>query len=497
MIASAPADLARYDAEIGRLQGGMDRMLSERVVLQEYLDKCRGAFSPVRQLPLEILAHIFAFCSPDLIPYHDPDKTIPYDSFRRAAQLHLLRLSQVCSGWRQTVIGTPSLWATIEADLATDIDTVNKSILLLSRSFERSAHHPLAIHVAAIDGDAARGLEVLAQQSQRWRSADIFMYHMNAHSLSSIKGNLTLLERLYLNCRDHPNIAPIDIFEFAPKLTRVDLVAVGATPVLPWSQLREITVYSDFDSQDMVGAFGILPHCSSECSVRLYGLNTSDWRMPMSVRPVNSQLRSLALKLEDRHDSRHCRQVLGGILAQVTSPNLRSLCFRASSINYPLHWPRDHFVAFASRSSLRERLSMLYLHNMVMTESDLVECLSEMHALLHLFIQDVSCSGVGEADRMLITDSLLQRLTWTHDRTSLVPRLSSLHVATLFTFDNHLLLDFITSRITPGDRDDRFEMAVGWMTRKEPVIQDSVLTRICELRSQGKLHWRLQRYQTD
>jgi hypothetical protein len=126
---------------------------------------------------------------------------------------------------------------------------------------------------------------------------------------------------------------------------------------------------------------------------------------------------------------------------------------------------------------------------MTITEDDLVESLSEMHILLHLFIQDVPCSGVGETDHTLITDSLLRRLTYTHDATSLIPHLSSLHVVTLFTFDTDLLPDLITSRIFPGDREGRFEMAVGWMNNREPAMEASIVTRIRKLNCGGKANY--------
>jgi hypothetical protein len=57
-------------------------------------------------------------------------------------------------------------------------------------------------------------------------------------------------------------------------------------------------------------------------------------------------------------------------------------------------------------------------------------------------------------------------------------------------FDTDLLLDLITSCIFPGDREGRFDMAVGWLNDREPAMEASTVTRIHELRGQGKLCWR-------
>ncbi|KAJ7247505.1 hypothetical protein C8J57DRAFT_1240841 [Mycena rebaudengoi] len=167
-------------------------------------------------------------------------------------------------------------------------------------------------------------------------------------------------------------------------------------------------------------------------------------------------------------------QALGGILAQVTLPNLRSLYFRASKIDYTLHCPRDHFAAFASRSSLHGRLSTLYLHDMTITEDDLVESLTcRARAATR---QITLSSPIASSDVSLI--HTMQR-----------PSYRILHVVTLFTFDTDLLPDLITSRIFPGDREGRFEMAVGWMNDREPAMEASIITRIRKLNCGGKANY--------
>jgi hypothetical protein len=56
---------------------------------------------------------------------------------------------------------------------------------------------------------------------------------------------------------------------------------------------------------------------------------------------------------------------------------------------------------------------------MVITEDELVECLSEMSLLQELFIQDnTKASGLECENHILLTDSLLRRLAWRPDSSS-------------------------------------------------------------------------------
>ncbi|KAJ6464614.1 hypothetical protein C8R47DRAFT_1155949 [Mycena vitilis] len=118
--------------------------------------------------------------------------------------MDLLRLSQVCSSWHHTVMGTPSLWATIEVDCTYRhyrSGLVEKSIL---QSLERAADFPLRI--AANDGQyATQNIEILARQSHRWRSADIYTCGPTNRRLRSIEGCLPILERLNCYLSPFPN----------------------------------------------------------------------------------------------------------------------------------------------------------------------------------------------------------------------------------------------------------------------------------------------------
>ncbi|KAJ7615226.1 hypothetical protein DFH06DRAFT_1239900 [Mycena polygramma] len=433
VIASSRSEVARYDTEIRRLQRLLDRIVSERAELLDHTVGCRSLFSPIRRLPTEIITEIFALCSPGHVPFFDPMEEVPDDMFDRSSQSHLLRLSQVSSHWHDIIMQTPWLWATIALDCPEPNDQANRTTALLSRSLERSGSCPLAVGCVgnSMDGGA---LELLAQHCARWQTADIYLNKAAADSFSSARGNFPNLKRLQIG-----GFGPrSNLFSTASKLTHVTLaISQGMVPDLPWAQLRQVDFYFYQDPSEIHSILAIMGSCSSGSVFNVYRLDLNSLAHQPPLAAVVSDIQALCLSL----DGSGAR--LGEILEALTLPCLQKLTIRSC-----YHWPRDHFPAFASRSSFPSGLTSLSLHDTVISEDDLAACLSEMDALGELFIQDIGDNGIRE--HMLVTDSLLQRLTWTADPSCLVPRLSSMRFASFFSFRSQALLDFITSRLHSG-----------------------------------------------
>ncbi|KAJ7887436.1 hypothetical protein B0H13DRAFT_1521497, partial [Mycena leptocephala] len=62
VIHTAPAELGCYDEEISRLQNQISALIKERTSLASHLEACQCVLSPVRRLPVELLAKIFELC---------------------------------------------------------------------------------------------------------------------------------------------------------------------------------------------------------------------------------------------------------------------------------------------------------------------------------------------------------------------------------------------------------------------------------------------------
>ncbi|KAJ7611969.1 hypothetical protein DFH06DRAFT_1243798 [Mycena polygramma] len=447
MIKTAgPVHLVQYDAEIARLNEVIRRVKSERSSLLRYIDRCHSVSSPIRRLPAEILAEIFAFCSPKPGSFYHPEKSIPSDGAERLAQTHLLRLSQVCISWYRTVMGTPQLWATVHAVFGPN-GVGSKRAVSLSRSLALSAACPLDIHCVASPAHNVLGLQMLVPHSARWRSLDLYLNQDTPECLANVKGNLPILQNLAVGLY---NAHIGDTFETAPRLTDVTLSLEGEKPPqLPWRQLHSVTFYySSLETCDISDVLAIMRHCSSECVFTVYNLGL--YLPSPDLLPCTVELQTLNLFLENSGEDDQ-QQIFGEILAKLT------LLLRQLAISYsgtePLSWPTDHFLAFVSRSLFCQTLANLYLHNVAITEDELVGCLSEMQALSKLYIEDLVSWDEFE-DHTVITDSLLLRLVWVADPSCLVPSLTTFGFTSLFTFDDHTFLDFVTSRLISGRSHD-------------------------------------------
>ncbi|KAJ6501028.1 hypothetical protein C8R47DRAFT_1108688 [Mycena vitilis] len=481
-IASSDSDLARYDDEINTSREGLDELIAERQALQKCNEACPSPFAPVRRLPQEILVEIFELCRPSRVRMFDTLEPYPAraDCRQRTAQSHLLTLSQVCWVWYKTVIGTPTLWATIETFLFVSPE---HAISSLSRSLERSALCPLSIHIAAgpapFTGD---GLELLAPQSRRWHHADIYTEEAVAHRMLCVRNNLPLLQRLEIGGDIHQLR---DIFEVAPRLTQLTLASDDNPPLLPWHQLQKV-VYEGSDCYTGVFPFSILLHCPPKCAFVIQGLWVFELGVPSAIPavPVVSDIQSLQWGLVDLKGSENSRRILGGVLARLTLRSLEALTLRSRescSNAPPLLWPRDEFLPFASRSLFRRNLTKLCLHDMVITVDELVECLEETRSLKELYVQDVPSEA-----HVLITNDLLHRLTWIPGPACLIPHLASFRSASGHHFEEDSLLHFVESRLVSGrTKTGPLEVMMDW--QREITMDDCVSVSLGELVDKGEL----------
>ncbi|KAJ7787412.1 hypothetical protein B0H14DRAFT_3505470 [Mycena olivaceomarginata] len=389
VIASSPADIARYDEDIDRVQAVVDelnKIISERITsrdaLQAYSDECRSVFSPVRRVPVEILTAIFLWCAPDgprFLRIRIQHLT-PHAPLGRAA--YLRRLSQVCGNWYATVTATPSLWTVIY------LDTLYPAYL---RHVQWNYRTPVAV-LGALRQPA---VDYPSQHSARWQAADLYIRESAFEPLCMVKGNLPLLERLEIG---GSALERLEIFETAPKLTHIVFSKFGAPPRLPWTQFLEVTYTNEYYPLSAGDGLAVMSHCSNQCRFIIEDLDLSRLNVPLSgFAPVHSNVLHFALSLARIKNFNHSHQVLGGILATLSLPCMRSLSLQSSEAGFPLYWPREQFSGFAS----------------LITEDDLVACLEEMSALTTLLIADVPSLDQSGASHIIVTDKLLQRLSWT------------------------------------------------------------------------------------
>ncbi|KAJ7496414.1 hypothetical protein FB451DRAFT_1207743 [Mycena latifolia] len=484
VISGAAPELARYDAEIERVEKTLNRLVADREVLASYVDSCRSVFSPVRHLPTELLVEVFTMCSPQRA--HEISETdTPADEEDRISKKHLLQLSQVCSHWHVIVMGTSKLWSTIASDVTRWRESSVPPPILLDRlvsSLERGGNHPLMLQVGMEDGDPneRQVLEALAKHSRRWKDVYFGISLQAIQFLAGAKGNLPLLEDLYVTALGDPGPGTdLDVFAVAPQLKNVAFEGdFAGVPNLPWEQLRCFRYRKDGEPTDLFSPLSLMQRMSPVLGTRFY-LDIAVGNIDLTIRvpPVVSEVTVFALELDCGTVRDGVVELLGSIFQTLTLPRLHRLEFHRDWDAPAPVWDNTHFLPFASRSSFHENLTELEIH-FVITDEELLACLAVLPMLTGLVISD---SG-GDTHDAVVTDHLLQGLTWTLDpKSCLIPRLHFFCMTTLCKYTDEAYWDFVKTRLIPGHMVvEPFQARIWWLSRatREREISPEFLEQI-------------------
>jgi hypothetical protein len=125
---------------------------------------------------------------------------------------------------------------------------------------------------------------------------------------------------------------------------------------------------------------------------------------------------------------------------------------------------------------------------MFITSDELLETLSDLHSLVELAIADHQAVEGKTDELVLITNSLLERLTWTPNLTCLVPGLNFLALHTMHRFDDTIFRDLVFSRLTPrGTGAGPFEVEFVWYAGHHRELEPAVMRKLSELQEAGDL----------
>ncbi|KAJ7656119.1 hypothetical protein DFH06DRAFT_476018 [Mycena polygramma] len=258
------------------LMEDVERSISASRELEEQLTSLtpaplRGALSPMRYFPAEILGEIFIACRDHDLSLDEPEyETIDPDCAPTV-------LTQVCSHWRTVALRTPRLWNNVR--LLTDAflyggDLSVKGIL------DRSCHAPLSITLASPpdwcvvatlgEYNKRRWLDIVWDCSRRLRHICLDIYADQTVTpmfpRQTTFPTLSSLE-IWIAGDDKPNILPIlDSFGASPLLRSLTLSVqrVGGgdlvSPTFPLSQLTKLHIHAHLTP---VRARAILVRCTA------------------------------------------------------------------------------------------------------------------------------------------------------------------------------------------------------------------------------------------
>ncbi|KAJ7679449.1 hypothetical protein DFH06DRAFT_511415 [Mycena polygramma] len=442
-------------------------------------------FSGIGQLPIELLVEIFAYCRDSFAPdFYDIDTdTVAFDTeIARLAQSPLLLISRVCSKWHQVALGTPLLWCIIELD-AVLWDTPNhgeKAANLLLAALNRGGSLPLDITLTECVAHPLppTAVHLLAIHSRRWRSFDCPLSLIDAFSM--IQGQLPRLERLQI---DLPNSTPsptLNILHPLPSLVHLNFPGtfpVFDAPKLPLEQLSALR-YTDIAPPELPQVLFSISRLQKAAEFRLELMLWAEVPELLRVESphITADFSVFSIEFLDDFEDDHSRLMLGSIFEHLTLPFLHVLELEAREYpRQPIAWPHSEFLSICQRSSFETHLKRLEIYDVVLTEAQLLDCLSALPLLERVAISDHQPTDdrLG-GDQLIITDALLAKLIRTRDGSSLVPRLVSLGCQTLMKFDDRALLPLVVSRLAAPDTSG-FRLELDWLPGCERAIDEHVL----------------------
>ncbi|KAJ6555656.1 hypothetical protein DFH09DRAFT_1365678 [Mycena vulgaris] len=496
ILSTLSKELQRYDADISSLEEMLDRLRNERAAFQAHYDNCQSLLAPIRRLPSETLVEIFDMCWGSFTPAFEELESVSIDTeLKRLAHAPLLDLSQVCARWHAIVMGTPSLWATIELEgvLWESPLYLGRVQILLQTLLDRSANHLLAVSVAD-DTLHAPGpvFNLLARHSAQWRTATFRGSFTDLHHLSVATGNIPHLNSLDMHCLGGAADAAtaLKIFQVAPSLRNLELVAstetLSAFSNLPLEQLNNVRCYEEVGSMPLAAAAfasGLPP----STTFRLQIQRSDEFQQAESVfpaAPATSHIWLLVFEINTDFSSADTGQIVGKLIEAFTLPNLQGLGFVSPGTDHPtlpLLWPHSEFLSLSRRSSFHAQLRFFVLAQVLITEPELLECLSALPGLELLSITDQKHDLAGD---VLIADTLLTRLTLTPHSPALVPGLRHFVCYSKLRFSDEFYLNFLVSRVSPSYR---FECELFWFPGHERPLDPTVSRRIQTLCGERKL----------
>jgi hypothetical protein len=232
-------DLADIDEQLASVSYSRPQLLEDRKTnINDMLNNCRNLLSPLRSLPVEILAEIFRHCfhGTTFLPRSIGDS--PWN------------ISQVCRRWRAVALSTSDLWCDLFIVLRNrgEEDTDGCFFLELLR---RSGSHNLEFSLSGLKGPDI--LRSFVKHCSRWETVDICLPTLAMFPVvNQVHGRLTNLRTCNINFFNTKlsNATMLTGFEMAPRLETVTLdlnfssETVLFTDVikLPWSQLTDLTV---------------------------------------------------------------------------------------------------------------------------------------------------------------------------------------------------------------------------------------------------------------
>lgn len=416
--------------------------------------------SRIDDLPLEILSLIFIFVHQDL------------KTQKGAVFEGMIVLSTICKDWRQLALSIPELWSCIHIVENDQEGTHSTHPSAITMSLKLSKDVPLSLTLelygSRIDTSNPNHtsnlttvvFHLLSDNFHRWRSIAC----KTSFELPSIpEGSVApYLEHIDIVSYSGNEIQEAEyiraLVAAAPNLrSYVDHGSIYGVPFphMPWAQLHEYRFSNPIYAKQ---AFFLLDRAKSLvelCFVMHHSMNFF-LEAGLSLSKTTSMIQSMVFS------SAYPREIQE-LLVHLDTPNLESL---------NLHFPTNRFTRgvvenllqhcsirifpFLSSASDSFRLSRLGLHNLIVDESEFIDCLRILSpSLTDLSIRTDEVISPLE----MVTNNVLKSLTCNvstqTDSEPLCPTLKNLTFERSVGADDGVLGDMVQSRLSSQTSEKR------------------------------------------
>ncbi|KAF7357501.1 hypothetical protein MSAN_01346400 [Mycena sanguinolenta] len=375
---SSKADIERFIEESEQKITSLESQIRGLVELRDReracVDVLRYIISPIRTLPVELLAEIFELAI--------DDETHVEDTYR---------ISQICSDWRNVAHAAPRLWTRrICVDIGSRSDGRGSFYAAgLDAWLARSAPLPLPVSIKMGPGDSdPRILEHVFRTAPRFRSLHWLEFPLLSIISRLAECRLDSLEELKLGLTES-DISRPPALTTVPRLRKSNLIIRSDEPhiLVPWAQLTDLTLYCE--SPKFIR--DVLAQCANLTSAFFV---TSGWYLGAITPPTSGPSRP--------QPPAHVFTYFWGLGA--CSANSRLLT-------------ETSLAVFLMQSPKLTELE-IFCGPYAPTSHELIVALEQTSHLTHL--------ELVYPDKALLDDALIAALSYKDDVTPLVPHLHSL-----------------------------------------------------------------------
>lgn len=446
LLAEQKLELSFIKEELDRARAEVSRLEAKHFGTTEIVQKLEALRSPVRRMPVEIMAKVFEQCVQD-------EESQEPDPLRAP-----LLLCQVCSAWRDLMFSLPCLWKTLKVGFPSTTpnweNVMQSKIMSMHVWISRAKALPISLTLqhpsnSPITWGALMSLdkEILTLGCRIEELCLKFSPLALSSLLTFTQSPLPHLRRLELHNSNplpsHDNPSPLLLHD-APNLRSLS-IAWGSLDTaqfcVPWGQLTQLSLQYDASPywnsvhNDYLIALRECPNLKY-CSIGI-GMTILDIDTEMVVPVTLPNLESMKVRLFCQ--TLYTHQFFDALHA----PKLHTFEFQNVSLAMGSFASQTEPLPFISRSA--ETLENLSFDTINISDVDLLSCLSQLHRLKHLRF----LPGPLQLNHNLV-DSLI--LSAAPQGTSICPRLESLSLKCSKRVSTDKVTELIESRCSASPK---------------------------------------------